>query len=137
VPIPKPPLLEEVVSRKLDESKAAQTLPKPEFNIIEKKQNNDDVVIILIRIPLQVRNGWVYCKKFKSIISNLQTFSYKLIPQDSVGHATLDVESSRIIFHSPGKYHLDEILPFPIDIDSANARFVKPKRILIVKAKKG
>ncbi|CAG8522360.1 7580_t:CDS:2 [Paraglomus occultum] len=89
VPIPKTPLVTEIASKKLNKSNATQTLPRPDFRITERKQNNTDMVIIAIQTPLQ----------------------------ESIGNATVDIESLRIIFHSPGKYHLDETLPFPIDID--------------------
>ena len=56
VPIPKAPLVTEVASKKLDKSNDPQTLSRPDFRITERKQNNTDMVIIAIQIPLQVRN---------------------------------------------------------------------------------
>ncbi|CAG8464293.1 1321_t:CDS:2 [Ambispora gerdemannii] len=49
---------------------------------------------------------------------------------------TLDIEPSRLIFYDPQNYLLDINLPGSIDIETAIAQFVKPKKKIVLKAEK-
>ncbi|GBC07778.1 hypothetical protein RclHR1_07690012 [Rhizophagus clarus] len=54
----------------------------------------------------------------------------------SIKGSTLDLEPLRLIFNSSGKYNLDIPLPSNVNIITAKARFIKPKKRLVVRAEK-
>ncbi|CAG8600443.1 4483_t:CDS:2 [Ambispora leptoticha] len=81
---------------------------KPKYSITEEKTSEKNYMKILIDVP------------------NLET----------TNSSTLDIEPSRLIFYAPQHYQLDIDLPGSIDIETANARFVRPKKKIVVKAEK-
>ncbi|CAG8537576.1 14198_t:CDS:2, partial [Dentiscutata erythropus] len=83
-------------------------IQKPEYIIAEDHKDNESYIIIAIEIPL--------------------------MGSQSINAITLDIESTRLLFNLPGKYSLDINLPNKIDITTAIAKFIRPKKRLVIKA---
>ncbi|CAG8590656.1 5294_t:CDS:2 [Acaulospora colombiana] len=83
------------------------SLERPEYIIAYDRKDTKDYLIISIETP------------------SLESKSFK--------QTTLDLESSRLILHSPEKYSLDITLPFQVDITTATAKYVKSKKRFVRK----
>jgi len=64
------------------------------------------------------------------------TITIETPSMQSAKDSTLDLEPLRLIFNSPGKYNLDISLPSNVNIISAKAKFIKPKKRLVIRAEK-
>ncbi|CAG8570280.1 12048_t:CDS:2 [Rhizophagus irregularis] len=89
-------------------TKNVRTLDKPKYTITEEFRDKRLFLIITIDTP----------------------------SMQSVKDSTLDLEPLRLIFNSPRKYNLDITLPSKVNIISAKARFIKPKKRLVIRAEK-
>ncbi|PKY40363.1 PIH1-domain-containing protein [Rhizophagus irregularis] len=89
-------------------TKNVRTLDKPKYTITEEFRDKRLFLIITIDTP----------------------------SMQSVKDSTLDLEPLRLIFNSPRKYNLDITLPSKVNIISAKARFIKPKKRLFIRAEK-
>ncbi|RIB24055.1 pre-RNA processing PIH1/Nop17-domain-containing protein [Gigaspora rosea] len=115
LPKERPSLIAEIPTRPQTQQTATSTvktvksqIQKPEYIITEDHKDNKSYIIIAIEIPL--------------------------MGSQSINAIMLDIESSRLLFNLPGKYFLDINLPNKIDITTAIAKFIRPKKRLVIKA---
>ncbi|RHZ81349.1 hypothetical protein Glove_121g88 [Diversispora epigaea] len=85
------------------------SVKQPEYIIAEDYVDNKKYIIVSIETPLD---------------------------SQSIKETTLDIEPLRIILNSPGICSLNVTLPFKVDLNTAIAKFIKPKKRLVMKAAK-
>ncbi|CAG8711233.1 1804_t:CDS:2, partial [Racocetra persica] len=101
----RPPTHQKKATNNINDIKTVKSqIQKPEYIIVEEHKDNKGYIIIAIEIPL--------------------------IGSQSINAIILDVEPSRLLFNLPGKYSLDINLSNTVDITTAVAKFIKPKKRL-------
>ncbi|CAG8560922.1 7715_t:CDS:2 [Diversispora eburnea] len=90
-------------------NKRISSVKQPEYIIAEDYVNDKKYIIVSIEIPLN---------------------------SQSIKETTLDIEPLQIILNSPGICSLNIALPFKVDIKTVIAKFIRPKKRLVIKAAK-
>ncbi|CAG8729308.1 4322_t:CDS:2, partial [Acaulospora morrowiae] len=107
--IPSRPSTQKIYDKVDPKSTVNTTAAKqPEYIIANDRKDNKDYLIISIETP---------------------SMDSKFLQQ-----TIIDIEPLRLILHSPDKYSLDIPLPFQVDITTATAKFVNPKKRFVIRA---